>query len=660
MLSGKLKRTACKGMAGLLTAAMCTALIPCVTGGSKVSADVTKNQNDTYLGVSGITNPDKPETPDSAWSGCYVYFGSYEMFPIKFRVLAKDSTAQTAHKSLFLDSDVTLFNSCFNDTLDSGKWDGSYLQGYLNGEFFNTSFSLTEQNAIATSVYAGGESYAEGTYEEYCFQSTTGVNDKVFLLDYADIMNESYGYYPDSGWIKNTDSFEENSFYYTDFVTNHSKYYNFYWLRSEYKLVEGFVGEVYNGGVLKQTSVFKKDVGVAPALCVDQDSILFSSRIPYDYDEVENEFTLTLIDEEMSIGIPEGEFVTLDEEGLVTVPYVISGGDADSANRVSLLILDGEYSAGNANNAHIIYYDEIGGEFGRNGTGVFELPEQLDAEDWGEAYHVYIVAEDVNGWAYTDYASEPLEIEVPADGWVEIDGEYYFYEVITQTYKKGWLKDKENWYYLDKISGVMLKGWQYIDGFWFYFDNSGKMLTGWNLIGGFWYYLGDDGRMRTGWQEIGGFWYFLGDNGKMRTGWLKDGGSWYYLSDSGAMVTGWQYIGGYWYYFDDTGRMVTGWIRSGDIWYYLSESGAMATGWKEIDGVYYYFRKSGAMASDEYIDGYRLEKSGAWSYKAKACWTEDSKGWWYGDDSGWYAKNQTLKIDGKLYEFDASGYWIES
>lgn len=82
----------------------------------------------------------------------------------------------------------------------------------------------------------------------------------------------------------------------------------------------------------------------------------------------------------------------------------------------------------------------------------------------------------------------------------------------------------------------------------------------------------------------------------------------------------------------------------------------MLTGWNEIDGVWYYFKADGSMASSEWCDGYWLDAGGAWTYQYRAKWTEDDKGWWFGDSSGWYAKNTSYKINGKVYNFDASGY----
>lgn len=81
------------------------------------------------------------------------------------------------------------------------------------------------------------------------------------------------------------------------------------------------------------------------------------------------------------------------------------------------------------------------------------------------------------------------------------------------------------------------------------------------------------------------------------------------------------------------------WVETADGWKY-----------KDDDGWY---------AKNQYIDGWYLDEKGILSYKYQASWRQDSTGWWYGDDSGWYAKNCLFSIDGKMYEFDNSGYLVE-
>ena len=189
-----------------------------------------------------------------------------------------------------------------------------------------------------------------------------------------------------------------------------------------------------------------------------------------------------------------------------------------------------------------------------------------------------------------------------------------------------------------KETFVDKNGWIEEDGNWYFFDN-GNVVTGWKSSGDKWYYLNPE-------------------TGVMMTSWLNLDGTWYYLNNSGAMVTGWQSIGGKWYFFNTSGAMFSGWKQSSGSWYYLDpESGAMVIGWKQCDGKWYYFKNSGAMAANEYCDGYWLNSNGSWTYQYRATWRGNySSGWWYGDDTGWYAKDETIKIDGKDYCFNASGY----
>ena len=202
--------------------------------------------------------------------------------------------------------------------------------------------------------------------------------------------------------------------------------------------------------------------------------------------------------------------------------------------------------------------------------------------------------------------------------------------------KSVWVHGGDAWYYLDD-KGLLATGWKSIKGTWYLFnENTGVMLQGWEKSGNAWYYLGKDGAMRTGWQIIERDWHYFGSDGAMRIGWQSIGGKWYYFDEHGDMMTGWQSVGGTWYYFES--------------------SGAMATGWRQIGGYWYFFKSSGAMAAGEYCNGYWINSNGTWTYQHIAKWTKDNNGWWYGDSTGWYARNESVKIDGKVYNFDANGY----
>ena len=84
----------------------------------------------------------------------------------------------------------------------------------------------------------------------------------------------------------------------------------------------------------------------------------------------------------------------------------------------------------------------------------------------------------------------------------------------------------------------------------------------------------------------------------------------------------------------------------------------MITGWRMIEGSYYYFHSSGVMASNEWVGGYWLGSSGAWTYHSIGSWHNGAGGWWYGDTSGWYASNCWQKINGNWYYFNSSGYML--
>ncbi|MBR3241499.1 MAG: right-handed parallel beta-helix repeat-containing protein [Parasporobacterium sp.] len=160
---------------------------------------------------------------------------------------------------------------------------------------------------------------------------------------------------------------------------------------------------------------------------------------------------------------------------------------------------------------------------------------------------------------------------------------------------------------------------------------------------------------------------YLGSNNTIRdnyvigiqNGWLKVGNLWYYLK-GGFAQTGWQKISNVWYFFDSSGAMATGWRNISNTWYFFDSSGAMATGWRNISNTWYFFKSDGSMAASEWFGGYWFGSSGAWTYKAIGSWKQNQTGWWFGDTSGWYAKNETIKIDGKYYTFKANGYWIQS
>ena len=406
------KVKAAKVTSAVLVAAMTFALIPKFIGNNIVLAAGTKNGENTCLGTSKMASPATP-TASSEWSGSKVYFGTYGDEPILFRVLAPNTSAYGG-STLFLDSDKTLFMAFFDRTgSESNSWEVSEIRATLNGSFLN-GFTDLEKAAIAMSSGTGGfSSYAAGSYSEYRYTSPVSVNDKVFLLDATEVTNPAYGYVADEGWDKPDDvAWTDFSFDFYHTVTNRLKGGSsaFWWLRSARGGSSNRAGEVYDDGTLDYGIVDISYYGVAPALNINQSSIIFSSLISGSFNTVGAEYKLTIKDPDLDIAVPAGQQAAVSGT-TVTVPYEIGGANSGTATRASILITDKKWDASDAT---IKLYDALGTN--KDTSGTFTLPSDLDLSGWGTDYHVYILAEDINDGhdgKDTDYASAPVELASP-------------------------------------------------------------------------------------------------------------------------------------------------------------------------------------------------------------------------------------------------------
>ena len=374
-----------------------------------------KDQSNTCLCTSKIASPARPASADSEWQGSYVYFGNYDGNPVRYRVLAPETT-DFRGSTLFLDSDEVLYNDCFDEdntpntgATNSNEWAYSDVKNGLNGDKFLDKggvFTATEKGAIAEGkvgshplVASDNEkagkvaSWTQGTYGNYV--ALTG--EKIFLLDGEDASNISYGYSMTSTSCTNKIKKSGGSAAY-------------WWLRSADTVCSLYAGKVNTYGELDY-DLYYNYYGVAPALNIDRTSVIFSSLISGSFNATGAEYKLTLKDTDLTVALPAGSEVR-SEGNTVMVPYEVAGSDAGSATRLSCLITDKEYYE---SGAKILYYVAMGGTFAQTGsTGTFTLPSDLDMKDWGSGYHIYILAEDINEGKLTDYASEPYELGVPS------------------------------------------------------------------------------------------------------------------------------------------------------------------------------------------------------------------------------------------------------
>lgn len=375
------------------------------------------------LGTSIIANPTIPTSTTDAWKGSYVYFGTYNGSPIKYRVLDSDTTIfsnDNTTNTMLLDCDSLLFESKFDDS--SNEWATSYLKRYLNSEkgegydyssegFLTTAFTSSEQSAIASSTKISVDS-SDGNVDTFSyFQWTTLNDDKIFLLDVKEACNTSYGY-SNAVEAKNRKKTGNN---------NDTSW----WLRSAAIPginAIGIVNDEFFALVNRVPS--EEKVYVSPDLNVNLSSILLSSAtgvgktsaITKDSDQINtiasNEWKLTLKDAGKTVNVTENKAVTKSADGVITVPYTYTDTattDAEKANQISVMITDKAYTE---SDAQILYYGALQTDSINSGSGkgTFELPNGLDGKTLGSDYHVYILAEHVNNTNATDYASEPVEI----------------------------------------------------------------------------------------------------------------------------------------------------------------------------------------------------------------------------------------------------------
>ncbi|MBO4578550.1 MAG: S-layer homology domain-containing protein [Clostridiales bacterium] len=408
-----------KVMSLVLAALLSAAVIPVIVGmDSLLADDIAKTQDDTCLGTSGISSPEAPTGKDVLWAGSYVYFGNYYTKPIRFRVLSP-STTKYGGTTVFLDSDEILYTSPFDGQYNgqhTNVWADSPIRKELNEDFYNEYFTGLEKSVIATSVLDGGKAYPNGSFGKVVFGKTVGLNDKIFLLDYSEVTDPLYGYSSDPGWYADGDYDKDDSWSYSS-VVNRAKLRlgekDDWWLRSADIRTEGYAGLI---SVPPTGRVWFNSVGyfygIAPAMNIDKKSVLFSSLISGEFNSAGAEYKLTVIDKDLTMTIPSSGKISVSGSK-ISIPYSVGGADADNATRVSVLVLNKEYTEGNSNNADILFYAPMDGVYAASGTKTFSLPDSIDIYGWDKDFYVYIVAEDVNGEKDTDYASVPVKVDVP-------------------------------------------------------------------------------------------------------------------------------------------------------------------------------------------------------------------------------------------------------
>ena len=341
--------------------------------------------------VSGGWNSDK---------GVKVYYGKDSVF----RVLRDCSSTQTVSKdAVLLNMDKQIDNySTFSNT--GNNWNDSNIRSYLNGDYFNNSFTDIEKNAILDTDLAEFITPYTVNNDSYVDVSS---KDKIFAL---------------SAW-------EENELYADDTSRNCGAHV---WLRSSVHDNSQKAASMTGMGNIQSWECSNPWLRVNPAFNLDKSAVLFTTipgmdktaKIADSADITDTPYTgdklwkLTLKDASKSIKVMSSKHVTIGSDGQILIPFDYSTSSENKVNQISIMITDKNYDA---TDAKIKYYGKLSvmNQNEKNdgingievfGNGSFKLPEALKNKTLGTDYHIYMMAECVNNSNSTDYASTPVEI----------------------------------------------------------------------------------------------------------------------------------------------------------------------------------------------------------------------------------------------------------
>ena len=379
-----------------LSALLLVSMVLLLSYGTTVSAYAAVEKNVAGLGTGAIKSPE-PGSADNDWTGSYVWYGAYNGNAVRYRVLTPETTAY-GEKTMLLDCDTILFKEIF-DTAER-EWNNSHIRDTLNGSSFLEKegvFTKQEKNAIELSSSPAknvDSSDYDSLYSIYKVSQTTALNaEKIFLLDYEEILNPSFGYASDSGAVRGKDPMYKQ-------IWNHVKKFDGekdWWCLRSVSKPEWSPGKMLGnvtsvGDVCGFESYSNRECGISPAFNIDLNSVLFTSAVSGAVGKNRTEYKLTLMDNSLTIKTT-GDVVRSDKT--ITIPYNASG----NFNRISVFMTDKAYTESGAS---VKYYEEL------SDSKAFILPD-----GYSDSWKTYIIAEQVNGEKETDYASIPVGISIP-------------------------------------------------------------------------------------------------------------------------------------------------------------------------------------------------------------------------------------------------------
>lgn len=348
----------------------------------------------------------------------YIYYGTWEGSPIKWRVL--DDKTNTGDDGLFLLTDLAhikkgeglRFDVTKPDDPGMSIWETSDARIWCT-EFYTNNLSALEQVSVLATTKSD-EEFVAGIYD-YRFAASYNIlnGDKVFFLSAEEASNAEYGFVDDyarradstMSVVWGTDSFtvrggEEGS------VWNGS-----WWLRND--LPYGGhtqAGFVYYWGGIGIEQISEWPMAARPAFNLDLDSVLFTSAayggkssdvgnltLVNAYDG--NEWKVTVRDKSRNLKISDVE-ITGD-----SVTFSYSNAVTGLNEYLSSVIVD---------NGVLTYYGRIlalDGVINKDSaTASIDIPSGVTLSDTTK---LYIFNEQANEDRMTDYASRLIDVLNP-------------------------------------------------------------------------------------------------------------------------------------------------------------------------------------------------------------------------------------------------------
>ncbi len=181
--------------------------------------------------------------------------------PIEWRILSSSEGEYSLVSTVLLDAHR--YNEYYSGTKNgcyANNYERSEIRGWLNGDFYDSAFSLGD-SLIQTTTVDNSASTTSSSSNSYACSDT---EDKVYLLSYKDYANAAYFAAPASRQSKTTDWARANGAYCS---TSSSYLHNgWYWTRSPFSSYSGRAWNVYYDGDLNHSYVDGSYCSVRPSL----------------------------------------------------------------------------------------------------------------------------------------------------------------------------------------------------------------------------------------------------------------------------------------------------------------------------------------------------------------------------------------------------------